>query len=112
MKLFFFVIDHNLQKNDAKRMLNQLNILIVAGNHENVNSLIGFYENPTTLYIAMEHYENVFKDWLLECRQYTDDGTKFTALTQNELIAFFIQIASGMQHLGRQKVRIGFNSIF
>lgn len=98
------ISDHTLQKNDAKAMLKQLNLLILAENHKNITSLIGFYENPTTLYIAFERYDNIFKEWLLHGRTLSDDGSKITAITQDDLLGYFIQIANGMDHLVKQKL--------
>lgn len=101
----FITLDGQLAKERKREMLQDLNVLIKAGSHQNIISLIGTHETSDILYIVLEIEQNSLKNILLESRKIDQSTThRFCTLPETFIINTYIGIVQGMEYLNKKKV--------
>ncbi|KAF4524769.1 hypothetical protein B566_EDAN012391 [Ephemera danica] len=106
------IADMDLKPTEKKSMLRDLDMLIRAGKHDNVISLIGTCECPDMLYVVVEYHPASLKDVLLESRilehspvqQQQHQSARFCTLAELHLLGVMLGVAKGMDFLAAKKI--------
>lgn len=100
----YTIADKRLQPEVKRNMLKDLDVVIRAGKHENILSLIGTSETLETVSVIFELTTISFKDLLLRSREMV--AGKYSNLTELQVLNIVFDIAKGMNHLAENKVGI------
>lgn len=84
-------------------MLQELDVLIKTGKHENIINLIGTSETRDLVVVVMEHSSLNLKDLLLKSRDNLPG--KFSTMTEIQAIDIALGICKGMAHLHSLNVK-------
>nr|XP_023019211.1 putative tyrosine-protein kinase Wsck [Leptinotarsa decemlineata] len=98
----YTIQDKKMSQETKKSMLQDLDVLIKVGKHENIIALIGTCETSNIVYVVMEYAPMNLKDLLLSSRDSVPG--KFSSMSETQALDISIQIARGMAHLESCKV--------
>nr|CAD7590676.1 unnamed protein product [Timema genevievae] len=101
------IADGELSRADKKLMLQELDVLIRIGSHNNVIHLVGVCENPDVLFVVFEYHPESLKNILLEsrCLKYAAQVCpRMSTLTESQVIEIAVGTARGMAHLCHKKI--------
>lgn len=98
----YSIQDKKMSQETKKVMLQDLDILIKVGAHENLIGLIGTSEHVQMINIVLELASMNFKDFLLSSRDNLPG--KFSTMTEAQALNMALQICQGMKHLETCKV--------
>ncbi|XP_018574764.1 LOW QUALITY PROTEIN: putative tyrosine-protein kinase Wsck [Anoplophora glabripennis] len=93
----YSIQDKKMSKETKRSMLQDLDVLIKVGKHENLISLIGTCETAQVVSVILDYVSMNLKDLLLGSRD-TLPG-RFSNMSEAQALDIAIQIASGMAHL-------------
>lgn len=98
------ISDRDFERPDKRLMLQELDLLIKANEHENVISLIGICETNTTLFVVLEDTKQTLKELLIQSRQRDLQNNKFCLITESKVLQFCVEVARGMEYLRSKKL--------
>lgn len=94
--------DKKLTPDVRKAMLQDLDVLIKVGKHENLISLLGTHETAQVVCVVLQYASMNLKDVLLGSRD--TSGGRFSSMSECQALDIAIQICKGMAHLESLKV--------
>lgn len=98
----YTIQDKKMSQETRKAMLQELDILIKVGKHENTIGLVGMCETSHLIYVVLEHASLNLKDVLLGSRDSLPG--RFSNMSEAQALSIAVQIAKGMAHLDACKV--------
>ncbi|XP_060515988.1 putative inactive tyrosine-protein kinase Wsck isoform X2 [Cylas formicarius] len=93
----YSIYDKRMNQETKRGMLQELDVLIKTGNHENILNLIGTSETSQMVVIIMEYASTNLKDLLLSSRDHLPD--KFSSMSEKQAFEYAIGICKGMAYL-------------
>lgn len=99
----YTIADKKLHPDVKRNMLKDLDIVIRAGKHENILSLISTAETLETVSVVFELTVINFKDFLLRSREMV--AGRCSNLTEYQVLNIVFDAAKGMNHLASNKVK-------
>ncbi|XP_066158022.1 putative inactive tyrosine-protein kinase Wsck [Euwallacea fornicatus] len=93
----YSIHDKRMNQETKRAMLQELDVLIKAGQQDNILSLIGTSETREMVIVAMEYNSVNLKDFLLGSRD--NVSNKFTTMTEQQALDISMGICQGMAHL-------------
>lgn len=98
----YSIQDKKMSQEMKKSMLQDLDVLIKVGKHDNLIGLVGTSENVQMINIVLELASMNLKDYLLSSRDSLPG--KFSNMTESQALNIAVQICQGMAHLEHCKV--------
>ncbi|KAG5893633.1 hypothetical protein JTB14_015072 [Gonioctena quinquepunctata] len=98
----YTIQDKKMSQDGRKAMLQDLDVLIKLGKHDNVIGLIGMCETSQIVYIVMEYASMNLKDLLLSSRDSLPG--RFSSMSEFQALDISVQVARGMAHLESCKI--------
>lgn len=98
----YSIQDKKMSQEAKKAMLQDLDVLIKVGKHENLVRLIGTSENAQAINVVLELASMNLKDLLLSSRDSLPG--KFSNMPESQALNIALQICQGMAHLESCKV--------
>lgn len=98
----YSIQDKKMSQETKRSMLQDLDVLIKVGKHENLISLIGTCETASVVCVILDYASMNLKDLLLGSRDALPG--RFSNMSEAQALDIAIQIASGMAHLEACKV--------
>lgn len=98
----YSIQDKKMSQEARKSMLQDLDVLIKVGKHENLTGLIGTCETSQVVCVILDYVSMNLKDLLLGSRD-TLPG-RFSNMSEVQALDIAVQIARGMAHLEACKV--------
>ncbi|CAH1103081.1 unnamed protein product [Psylliodes chrysocephalus] len=98
----YTIQDKKMSQETRKAMLEELDILIKVGKHENTIGLVGMCETSHLIYVVLEHASLNLKDVLLGSRDSLPG--RFSNMSEAQALSIAVQIAKGMAHLDACKI--------
>lgn len=98
----YTIHDKKMSQETKKTMLQDLDILIKVGKHDNLIGLIGTSENAQMINVVLELTSMNLKDLLLSSRDSLPG--KFSSMSESQALNIAHQICNGMAHLESCKV--------
>ncbi|CAG9855207.1 unnamed protein product [Phyllotreta striolata] len=93
----YTIQDKKMSQETRKTMLQELDLLIKVGKHENTVEFLGMCETAHLIYIALEHGSLNLKDVLLGSRDALPG--RFSNMSESRALEIAVQVARGMAHL-------------
>lgn len=103
----YSIPDKKMSQETKKTMLQDLDVLIKVGKHDNLIGLIGTSENAHMISVVLELASMNLKDLLLSSRDSVPG--KFSNMSEAQALHIALQICKGMAHLEWCKVNITTN---
>ncbi|KAJ8945598.1 hypothetical protein NQ314_009123 [Rhamnusium bicolor] len=98
----YSISDKKMPQDTKRAMLQDLDMLIKVGKHENLIGLIGTCETAQTVSVILEYVSMNLKDLLLGSRDALPG--RFSNMSEVQALDIAIQIAKGMAHLESCKI--------
>ncbi|XP_057651345.1 putative inactive tyrosine-protein kinase Wsck [Diorhabda carinulata] len=98
----YTIQDKKMSQETRKTMLQELDVLIKVGKHDNVIGLIGICETSYIMYVVLEHASLNLKDVLLGSRDSLPG--RFSSMSEFQALDTAIQVARGMAYLDHCKI--------
>ncbi|CAH0562539.1 unnamed protein product [Brassicogethes aeneus] len=98
----YTIQDKKMGQETRKSMLQELDLLIKTGKHDNIIQLLGTCETPQTVIVALELVTTNLKEFLLGSRETLPE--RFSSLSEYQALDTAMQIAQGMAHLEHSKI--------
>ncbi|KAG7297705.1 hypothetical protein JYU34_018422 [Plutella xylostella] len=96
--------DREMEKQDKRLMLQELDLLIKTSEHENVISLIGICETNTTLFVVLQDCRQTLKEMLIQSRHRDLQNNKFCLVPESRLLQICCDVARGLEYLHSKKI--------
>lgn len=93
----YSIYDKKMNQEMKRGMLQELDVLIKTGKHENIMNLIGTSETREMVVVVIEYASMNLKDLLLGSRDHLPG--KFSNMTETQALEIAIGICKGMRHL-------------
>ncbi|XP_030756309.1 putative tyrosine-protein kinase Wsck [Sitophilus oryzae] len=98
----YSIYDKKMNQETKKSMLQELDVLIKTGKHENLINLIGTSETREMVVVVMEYASMNLKDFLLGSRDHFPG--KFSSMTEKQALDIALGICKGMGHLHNSNI--------
>lgn len=102
----YSIQDKKMSQETKRSMLQDLDILIKVGKHENLIGLIGTCETSQVVCVILDYVSMNLKDLLLGSRDALPG--RFSNMSEAQALDIAVQIAKGMAHLESCKVKFCF----
>lgn len=106
----YTIHDKKMNQETRKGMLQELDVLIKTGEHENMVNLIGTSETRDLVVVVIEYNSMNLKDLLLGSRDHLPG--KFSSMTESQALEIAAGICRGMTHLHSLNVCIFYHIVY